>query len=262
MIVFPQLMSGASAQYPTVRRRRVRAIANRLLDGSVIKYADTGVSSNVWDLSFRDLTDSESDAVQSLFQAVEGRKGTFTFLDPTANLLAHSEELDRSSWTVSPMIAVAENIDDPLGGNRGIRVVNAAQAPQSIIQGFEAPAWFCYTFSLYARSASSAVSLSRSSSGAAHSRVFALGASWSRCVLSGALSSTDTLLRFGVELAAGATVDLFGLQVEAQPSVSAYKRTGERGGVHLSARFDDDTLRLLSDGPDQHRFDLRIVAKD
>jgi hypothetical protein len=262
MIVFPQLMSGASAQYPTVRRRRVRAIANRLLDGSVIRYADTGATSNVWDLSFRDLTDSESEAVQDLFQAVEGRKGTFAFLDPTANLLAHSEELDQACWTVGPMIAISGGIDDPLGGKRGMRLINAAQISQSIVQGIEAPAWFCYTFSLYAKSAGGTISLSRSSSGATHARVFPLGPGWSRCVLSGSLSSSDTMVRFGVEVAAGATVDLFGLQVEAQPSVSAYKRTRERGGVHPNARFDDDILRLLSDGPDQHRFDLRIVAKD
>ncbi len=263
MVVFPQLSSGAPTQYPALRRRRTRAITNQLLDGTVVGFADSGVEVNSWDLTLRDLCDSECDAIRILFEAVEGRKGTFTFVDPTANLLAHSEELSDPAWTKSPMVSVTPGVDDPLGGAQAVRLINGSQTSQGIEQALECPASFGYSFSLYARSAADAmISMSRSSSGATFSRMFTLGSAWTRCILAGSLNATDTAIRFGVTFPAGVAVDVFGLQVEAQPWASSYKRTRARSGVYCSARFDHDILRVVSDGPDQHRLNLRIIARD
>jgi hypothetical protein len=260
--VFPQLKTGAMAQFPIVRRRRWRYVTNVLADGTMISYSDPAPLTNVWEIALRDLTDAEAQSIQDLFQTVEGRRDSFLFVDPTANLLAHSEELGASSWTKGPMLQATYGIDDPLGGSRAIRLVNAAQAAQAVAQSVPAPAWYGYCFSVYARSASNgAVTLARAASGSVHSRVFQPGPGWSRCVLSGALNVTDTGIQFALELPAGASVDVFGIQVEAQPAPSAYKSTGNRDGVY-TARFDQDALRLVSDGPDQHRLDLRILARD
>ena len=263
MIVFPQLKTGAAGQYPLIRRRRYTAVTNVLRDGSMVNYADSTPWTNAWDLTLRDLTDSEADSIQQLFQTVEGRRGTFTFVDPTANLLAHSEELDNSCWTNGPMIHINGGIDDPVGGMRAIRVINAGQTTQTLSQVLLAPAWFGYCFSVYGRSiGGSSVSLTCASPSSTHTRLFQLGAAWIRCVLSGALNASDQSTQFTLELPSGASVDVYGLQAEAQPSASAYKRTGSRNGVYSKARFDEDVLQQISDGPDQHRFDLKIVAKD
>jgi hypothetical protein len=211
----------------------------------------------------RDLADTEADSIQQLFQSVEGRLGTFTFIDPTANLLAHSEELDNFCWTKGPMIQTAGGIDDPLGGTRASRLINAGQTSQTLSQALPLPAWFGYCFSVYARSiGGSSLSMTTASSSSTHTRLFQLAPGWIRCLLSGALNATDASLQFTLELDAGASVDVFGIQAEAQPSASAYKRTGSRNGVYSKARFDEDVLQQISDGPDQHRFDLKIVAKD
>jgi hypothetical protein len=237
--------------------------SNEMRDGRTVKYADASFRTNAWELALRDLTDSEVDAIQSLFDGVEGRIGTFTFVDPTANLLADSEELYKASWVKGPLLQIAAGIDDPVGGQRAVRLTNASQTTQEFSQSIASPAWFRYTFSVYARSTSeTTVMLARSASSSTHSRVYQVGMGWTRLVLSGALSSTDTDVQFAVQMPAGVTVDFYGLQVEAQPCASAYKRTGAQNGVYENARFDEDVLRLISDGPDQHRFNLRIVARD
>lgn len=263
MIVFPQLTTGAGAQYPLVRRRRCTSVVNVLADGSTVAYADSTPRSNTWSLALRDLTDMEADSIQRLFETVEGRQGNFTFLDPAANLLAHSEELDNSCWNKDPMLQLNTGVDDPVGGRRAMSLVNSGQSVQNLSQTLNAPGWFGYAFSVYARStANSALSLIRSGQSSTHARVFSLGPGWTRCVLSGALNVSDESVRFALELPAGASVDLYGIQAEAQPSASAYKATRDRNGVYSNARFDDDVLLSFADGPDQHRLDLRIVARD
>ena len=165
MIVFPQLTTGAVGQFPIVRKRKYNAVTNLLADGSAVAYTDSSPRTNSWELTLRDLTDAEAASLEQLFQAVEGRRGTFTFLDPTANLLAHSEELDNACWIKGPMIQLSAGIDDPLGGDRAIRLINAGQTMQTLSQSLPAPAWFAYCFSAYARSAGgSSVLLTRSGS--------------------------------------------------------------------------------------------------
>ncbi len=263
MLVFPQLQTGAGGQFPIIRRRTLTTMGNTLADGSRIVYADGPLRANAWDLTLRDLSDNECAAIQQLFESVEGRKGTFTFLDPVSNLLAHSEELDGSCWTKDPMLQITTGIDDPMGGHRAIRLINAGQTGQSLTQSLAAPAWFGYSMSVYARSdAASPLSLVRSSPTNTQMRVFTTGPGWTRCAVSGALNATESTVAFALQLPAGASVDLFGIQVEAQPGASAYKASGAHNGVYSHARFDHDMLRSVCDGPDQNRLDIRIVARD
>lgn len=263
MLVFPQMGTGAIGQFPIVRRRRFVSVMNVLGDGSAVTYTDTTPRTNLWDLTLRDLSNTEADSIRQLFHTVEGRLGSFTFLDPSANLFAHSEELDSASWMKDPLLQFNTGVDDPFGGLRAIRLINTGQSDQTLTQQLNAPAWFDYSFSVYARSeAISGLTLKRGISSNIHTRLFPLAASWTRCSLSGALNATNQTIEFTLGLTAGASVDLFGIQAEAQPSPSAYKRSGSRNGVYSNARFDEDSLRETSDGPDQNRFDLRIVAKD
>ena len=66
---------------------------------------------------------------------------------------------------------------------------------------------------------------------------------------------------FGVEIGAGQSVDLFGMQAEAQPGASGYKQTFSKCGLYPRARFLDDTLSLTTEGPDQHACRIRIHAR-
>src|SRR2546426_2481782 len=59
-----------------------------------------------------------------------------------------------------------------------------------------------------------------------------------------------TLFRsiFGIEIGAGHSVDLFGIQAEAQPGASGNKKTFSKCGVYAQARFrsEEHTSELQS----------------
>ena len=81
-----------------------------------------------------------------------------------------------------------------------------------------------------------------------------------RLTLSGSLAQSTEQVTFGVQLAAGTSVDLFGMQVEAQPAASDYKRTGAAGGVRSNARFADDRIRVTAQGTDVYDAVIRIAS--
>ena len=68
-------------------------------------------------------------------------------------------------------------------------------------------------------------------------------------------------MTFGVQLPAGAVVEIFGFQAEAQAEASDYKRTASFGGVYPSTRFMDDRLVWTAEGPDNHSTEVRTVSK-
>src|ERR1700686_1192278 len=134
MLVFPQLVTGASAQYPVTRQRVARTAANTLGDGRRVIYADPRAATTEWELRATGLTAAEWNAIEAVFQAASGQLLTFTFLDPAGNLLARSEELGASAWTNGALIQLTTGIDDPLGTTRATRAVNAGQAAQAVAQ--------------------------------------------------------------------------------------------------------------------------------
>jgi hypothetical protein len=86
----------------------------------------------------------------------------------------------------------------------------------------------------------------------------AANATWNR-VNGGVTDNAEgETTKFGIELPPGATVDIFGLQAEAQLGASAYKRT-TRGGVYQGARFGEDELRIRTTGVNQHECRVTII---
>jgi hypothetical protein len=239
MLVFPQI-----AQYPLRKRERARTIVNAMRDGSRVTYADADERTTEWDLRLAALTVEEWQSIETLAIASEGRLRNFTFLDPTANLLRRSEELDTSEWVKDPLMVID-----------GAVITNTGQVAQRISQTLEVPGWFHYTFSARARSTGGVtMTLVRG----AEARAFEVGATWARYVTSGNLNSTDEQVTFAVELPAGGQVELGGMQVEAQTGASVYKKTTSQGGVYPNARFMDDALRGVAQGPNQFAGTLRI----
>ena len=66
---------------------------------------------------------------------------------------------------------------------------------------------------------------------------------------------------FGARIDPGWSVDLFGMQVEAQLAASAYQRTSDQGGVHSHARFSADAISIRAQGTDVYDAVIRIVSK-
>jgi len=263
MLCYPQLESGAIGQFPGRKRLVKRTVANSLSDGNAVRFGDPAGSRIEWTLTYEDLTDTEIAAITTLFQTCEGRLRAFTFPDPTANLLGWSESLSADAWRKDPLLELTSGIADPLGTNRATRISNAGQAAQRLDQSLAAPENLQYCFSLYARSDHAGDLITyRMSAGTGDRRTFTIGPSWKRLVISSKLDSSSETATFGLELPNGRTVDVFGLQVEAQPGASQYKRNAGRGGVYTEARFMDDSLTVTSLGVNRHSCRVRVTARE
>jgi len=253
--VYPQLVTGATSQFPIVKKRRPRTIVSTAADRSSIKLADPAGETVGWRLQYANLCDAELAALQQFFTDMEGSLTTFTFLDPSANLLAWSEVLTNAVWEAEPFLALSGNVTDPLGGSHAWRLENSGQAAQSLAQTLNVPTSYTYCFSVYAWS-SEAVTM-QLQLGSTLAR-FALGAEWKRVRMTGTGGATGTAVEFSIHLPAGATICVFGPQAEAQPSPSAYKNA-TTGGVYESARFRDDVFALTSTDVNHHSATVNIL---
>src|SRR5260370_15415366 len=115
MTYFPQLLTGASGQFPILKRNVTRTIRNQCLDGREIKLADPAASSLEWQLAFRELTDAEIASLLQFFLNVEGPLNTFTFLDPVDNLLQWSAPFHQAAWQKDPLLQLTGGAPDPAG---------------------------------------------------------------------------------------------------------------------------------------------------
>ncbi|MGA2267695.1 MAG: hypothetical protein ABSH44_04410 [Bryobacteraceae bacterium] len=255
MLVYPQLITGALSQFPVQKRRRLRTVVNTSLDGRPIKLADPGAEITEWQLAYTGLTDDEVAALQQFFLAVEGTLNTFTFLDPTANLFAWSDHLSNAAWAKGPLLSITGGIADPAGGTNAWHLTDSGAGAQNISQTLSAPAGYLYCFSVFARALEpTSVTLLHGSNRA--NRI--LGANWSRITLTDSGDASAESIAFGVELPAGGSADVFGLQVEPQAGASAYKAT-TTGGVYENARFRDDVLSITTTGVNCHSATVNII---
>jgi hypothetical protein len=260
MLVFPQLVTGASALYPVKKTSIQRTAVNTLPDGTWVVFADPDGAAKAWELHASGMTLAEWNAIEALFEATSGMWQTFTFLDPTWNLLAQSEDLGSGVWTNGALVDLTTSISDPLGTTRATRVTNGGQAAAAVAQPLNVPGNFEYCFSTWARTiANSSVTLVASTTGASLSQTFVLSGNWSRVVLAGNLGQSTTQVTFGAQLDPGVTVDLFGMQVEAQLGPSDYKQTTQQGGVYAKARFGSDNITVTAQGTDVYDAVIQIV---
>ncbi len=263
MPVFPQLVTGASSIYPLRKQHNTRTVVNDLGDGKTVVYEDGDAATVEWELRLTGLTKTESDAIEAVFEAVSGQWGTFTFLDPAGNLLAQSDSFSNVVWTNGPELVLTAGVADPNGGTAAFGVVNQGQAGQMVAQGLDVPGNFHYSISVWARTTvGSSISLAAQTTGGSVSRPFHPDTTWRRFSMPLNLGQSTASVTFGVSLDAGASVQLFGMQVEAQLGASDYKHTGTRGGVYTKARFATDSLTMRAQGTDIFDTVIRIVAPE
>jgi hypothetical protein len=255
MLVYPQLATGALTQFPVQKRRRLRTVVNTSLDGRTIKLADPGAETTEWQLVYAGLTDDEVAALQQFFAASEGSLNGFTFLDPTGNLFAWSDTLDNPAWSPGPFLTVAGGIADPAGGMTAWRLTDSGAGAQNISQTLSAPAGYVYCFSVYMRSQQlTAVTLLHGTNRINRN----LGTDWSRITATASGDASAESIAFGVEVPAGESADVFGMQVEPQAGASLYKAT-TTGGVYENARFRDDVLSITTTGVNCNSATVNII---
>jgi hypothetical protein len=247
---FPQLSSGALAQYPIRRRTTLRTIKNILADGSMILLPDPGAGQLSWQLSYSDLRAADMNALQDHFQACAGPLRSFIFLDPTENLLTYSADLTGPSWITPAGVTIESGLPDPLGGAAAFRIINGGSATQEIVQTLTAPVNYQYCLSVYATSTGGGTcSLARSGTAVQQLSVYQVKSNWSRIFSSGRLNDTGTDLSVAISLAAGQSISLFGPQLEPQIAPSRFRPTYSRAGVYTSAHWAVQELVFTADAP-------------
>jgi hypothetical protein len=233
------------AQLPIIKRSRQRTVVNRMADGRKVKLADPAAGLTEWQLEYRDLSDDEAEILQDFFEKTEGSLNSFTFVDPTANLLASSDALDSAAWLKEPLLTLS-------GGPEGWRLTNGGAAPQRVTQTIPAPSDFTYCLSVYARSESRGqITLVAGERTADRPLI----PEWRRVRLGVAIDDPT----FGVEVAPGASLEVRGMQVEGQRGASIGKPTTTMGGIYEGARFRDDDLDLVATGVNRHWCLVTIV---
>ena len=102
MAAFPQLKTGAVAQYPATRTFRFQNQVLRFLDGTDQRYRDAAGPLHAWEIRLDQLDETEMAAVEAFFVANQGSYGSFSFTDPWdghvyTNCSLASDELDLTS---------------------------------------------------------------------------------------------------------------------------------------------------------------------
>jgi hypothetical protein len=255
MLIYPQLTTGALTQYRIVKTRQERTIQNTLADGSVIRVADPAGAAVQWKLQYTALSDTERQTLEQFFTTAEGTLNEFTFLDPSANLLAWSEDLSNAVWSAAPQLALTGGIQDLKGGTNAWQLTNNGAGGQSLTQVLNVPTTYTYTFSVYLKAA---VTTSATLLLGGATAAVTLTNAWSRYQITGSGNATATYMTLGVEVPAGAVVSLFGPQAEAQQTASVYQ-TSTNGGVYGNARLQDDFLAITTTGVNRHSATVNIL---
>lgn len=249
-LFFPQLTSGALAQYPIRKVRLARTVKNVLPDGSMILFSDPNGTQLLWQLSYTELSDADIQALQNHFSACVGPFHAFTFIDPTDNMLVSSTNFAALPWNASGLIRITSDAIDPAGGTAAFTLTNTGQTAQQITQSFEVPSGYQYCFSIYATSSSpTAITMLRQGSASQAQDSVSVGSDWSRIVSSGRLTDTGVGLTIGIALAPGQQVQLYGPQLEAQVVPSRYRPTAQTGGVYANAHWATDQLSITANAP-------------
>lgn len=249
-LFFPQLSSGAMAQYPIKKTLLARTIKNVLSDGNMILLADPDGAHLIWQLAYSELSVVDVDALQSHFSACVGSYRAFTFLDPTDNLLVSSSDVTTAAWQTSSLIHLSSGLADPMGGVAAFTAINAGMGNELISQTLNIPANYQYCFSLYvASNESGEITLLRQGLSAQENTIVAIGPTWTRVNSSGQLNDAGTNLTVSISLAPGQQVGLYGPQLEPQIAPSRYRSTAQTGGVYANAHWGIDQLTIFADAP-------------
>jgi hypothetical protein len=261
-LFFPQLTSGASAQYPIGKSRFIRTIQNVMADGSFYAAADPGAGRRQWQFSYSDLSFADVTALQGFFDLCQGPVQPFTFIDPTDNMLVESVDFTRAPWQpAAGLITLQSGVADPFGGTGAFTATNTSQIAQEIAQILTVPANYQYCFSVYARSEGiSSVALTRVGMLPGETITCSLGPAWTRLVSTGHLNDGGTQLTVDIGLLPGQRVSLYGPQLEAQLAPSRYRSTTNIGAIYSNAHWAIEELPIVAEAPNLYSVSFTIEA--
>ena len=263
MLIFPQLASGAVAQYPFVKNRTERTVINRSEDGYFWGFADPYSAHVRWELYYEELTRVEAQTLATFFETCEGSLQSFTFLDPSANLLVFSEDQAQPAFQRNSLLQLTPGVADPFGGSHAFTLLNTSGAFLELTQTVQIPGSVTCNFSFYARSAAPVdLSVKRNDGSTVFSKPIRTTNVWQRFSVSSTFaSSTSAFCDFSLSVQPSDALQIFGFQLDAQPSPNTYLPSTSRSGVYPESRFASDELTMVATGPGLFRAKVSVVSR-
>ncbi len=170
-------------------------------------------------------------------------------------MLTWSEDFDEAVWQTSGVTLVGGGAD-PLGGSGAVQVSGSGDFWQAVV----GPAAFRYVASAWVKSSIPGVELKITDGvGAAVAVAVDSNGQWRRYEVTSGFASASEEVRWLVSKPSGAAIDVFGPQLEAQVSASAYKKTQLQAGAYSNARFDQDALGDQQTAKGRHAGLVRII---
>jgi hypothetical protein len=257
MSFYPQIGQGTVSQFPLRRTRSWRAITNQLESGEQFIVPDALGGQIEWYLRYTDISDAETASLSDLFTASFGGYGSFTFIDPLANLLGWSEDFSKPDWQFS-LLTQSPGATDPMGTQRASSVANGTTGALPLSQSLAISGDYvtCFSVWVYAN-APGAVTLQRDGAQVTSP----VGPQWTRLYLSGTGTAGGATSTFSIVIPAGQTVSVFGAQVEAQPFPSIYRQTGAALGIYDQTYFANDDLTVASTAPGLSACSIKLISR-
>lgn len=256
---YPQLTSGALAQYPLRKMTVTRTIKNILPDGNMILLPDFGARRIIWQLQYSHLSLTDIQSLQSHFTACKGPLSAFTFIDPTGNMLVSSTDLTAAAWQKSSLLQIQTGMIDPFGGTAAQTITNYGQSAQELAQHLTVPTNYQYCFSLYAEVVGQTpITVFQRGPNSQQSKQVVLPSGWSRLVLSDRLDDNGSIVTAGIRLEAGTQAKVFGMQLEAQASPSRYQPTTITGGVYTNTHWAIEQLQITAEDVNSYATSVSI----
>jgi hypothetical protein len=261
-LFYPQLKTGAVAQYPIRKVAVTRAVSNVLPGGGILLCPDDAASRTIWNFEYAGVSKEELSVLQNFFEICDGPLKPFTFLDPTGNLLSASSNFLDDAWQLSSAAKILGTSAGPLPNLAAFTLVNNGQTIQELEQTLDIPASYHYCCSMYVSSATSQpVTLFRRSPYAEETALFNAGPEWKRVWTAGNLQDQSTGLSIGLKLSPGQHLSIAAAQLEAQPSVSPYRNSSQTGGdIYPNAHWALEELKVRHLGPNSVNVSVSIEA--
>jgi hypothetical protein len=254
MMYYPIQETGAATQFPMVRTRRWQTAETRTVGGHVARGLQPEARRVHWQLVYVDLSDSEALALTQLFEQSRGGLKSFMFVDPLANLLRDTEHVGQAPWVLGSGVGVvASGAETPAV----IQVTNSTQAVGTLGQSLALPAGQEFCLSCWVRGGAGNTVGMRI--GGSVRQVAATGA-WQRLWLTAA-SEIGGSTFCAIELAPGAVASVHSVQLEWQPTPSAYRAGATSGGVYPETRFEQESLEVVASGPNRNGVRVKLVSR-
>ena len=217
-----------------------------------------------WQLQYPQLITAELATLTAFFDAQRGRRGEWTWLDPSGNLCPYSDDFTNSAWErygTTPAAAAT----DPFGGTRAVVVTGSTNGMLATIvlpEGLGSGILLCGSVWVHATAPQSLViGFIDSAFTLLASRTWDLRAGWQRihCNVTLATASYIRLLIGGLNTWAGSTLRLFGARCAPLAGPGEYVRSPGNYGLHR-ARFDSDAITVTYTGPGLYSASVNIAS--